>query len=96
MTKRKKPVHVFQKNWDSVDSPPLNEDILRALRPASETLPDLARESLKRRRGERGPQKKPRKVMISLRLERNTVEAYKAGGKGYQSRMAAVLEKHAK
>jgi uncharacterized protein (DUF4415 family) len=74
----------------------LNEDILRALRPASETFPDLAGQSLKRKRGERGPQKKPRKVLISLRLERGTVEAYKAGGKGHQSRMAAVLEKHAK
>ncbi|MGP0096540.1 MAG: BrnA antitoxin family protein [Terriglobales bacterium] len=34
--------------------------------------------------------------MIALRLERKTVEAYKAGGRGYQTRMAAVLEKHAK
>ena len=37
-----------------------------------------------------------RKVLIALRLERSTVEAYKAGGRGYQTRMAAVLEKHAK
>jgi uncharacterized protein (DUF4415 family) len=31
-----------------------------------------------------------------LRLEESTVEAYKAGGRGYQTRMAAVLEEHAK
>jgi uncharacterized protein (DUF4415 family) len=30
-----------------------------------------------------------------LRLEEGTVEAYKAGGRGYQTRMA-VLEEHAK
>jgi uncharacterized protein (DUF4415 family) len=34
--------------------------------------------------------------MIALRLESSTVEAYKAAGRGYQTRMAAVLEKHAK
>jgi hypothetical protein len=42
------------------------------------------------------PAEKPRKVMISLRLESSTVEAYKAAGRGYQTRMAAVLKKHAK
>ena len=47
-------------------------------------------------RGQRGQQKKPRKVLISLRLKESTVEAYKAGGRGYQTRMAAVLEEHAK
>jgi len=36
------------------------------------------------------------KVLIALRLENSTVEAYKAAGRGYQTRMAAVLEKHAK
>jgi uncharacterized protein (DUF4415 family) len=46
--------------------------------------------------GQRSPQKKPRKVLIALRLESSTVEAYEAGGRGYQTRMAAVLEKHAK
>ncbi|MGO9577317.1 MAG: BrnA antitoxin family protein [Terriglobales bacterium] len=42
------------------------------------------------------PAEKPRKVLIALRLEESTVEAYKAGGRGYQTRMAAVLEEHAK
>lgn len=63
---------------------------------ASEIFPDLVAHSEKRKRGQRGPQKKPRKVMIALRLESSTVEAYKAAGRGYQTRMAAVLEKHAK
>lgn len=65
-------------------------------KPASEVFPDLAPHSEKRKRGQRGPQKKARKVLIALRLERSTVEAYKAAGRGYQTRMAAVLEKHAK
>jgi uncharacterized protein (DUF4415 family) len=96
MTKRKKPKHISQKDWDAVDSPPLNDEILAAMKPAHETFPELAAESARRKRGQRGPQRKPRKVLISLRLESSTVAAYKAGGRGYQTRMAAVLEKHAK
>jgi uncharacterized protein (DUF4415 family) len=96
MAKNKKPRHITQKNWDAVDSPPLSDDILAAMKPARETFPDLAEESARRKRGQRGPQKKPRKVMISLRLESSIVDAYKAAGRGYQTRMAAVLEKHAK
>ena len=96
MAKNKKPRHISQKNWDAVDSPPLSDDILAAMKPALETFPDLAEESARRKRGQRGPQKKPRKVMISLRLESSTVDAYKAAGRGYQTRMAAVLEKHAR
>ena len=96
MAKNKKPRHISQENWDAVDSPPLSDDILAAMKPARETFPDLAEESARRKRGQRGPQKKPRKVMISLRLESSTVDAYKATGRGYQTRMAAVLEKHAR
>jgi uncharacterized protein (DUF4415 family) len=96
MAKNKKPRHISQKNWDAVDSPPLSDDILAAMKPARETFPDLAEESARRKRGQRGPQKKPRKVMISLRLESSTVDAYKATGRGYQTSMAAVLEKHAR
>jgi uncharacterized protein (DUF4415 family) len=96
MAKNKKPRHISQKDWDAVDSPPLSDDILAAMKPVRETVPDLAEESARRKRGERGPQKKPRKVLISLRVERSTIEAYKAAGRGYQTRMAAVLEKHAK
>lgn len=96
MAKNKKPRHIRQKDWDAIDSPPLSDDNLAAMKPARETFPELAAESARRKRGERGPQKKPRKVLISLRVESSTVEAYKAGGPGYQTRMAAVLQKYAK
>ena len=96
MAKNKRPRHVRAKDWDAVDSPALSDDILGAMRPARETFPELAEASAKRKRGERGPQKKPRKVLISLRVEADTVEAFRAGGRGYQTRMAAVLKKHAR
>jgi uncharacterized protein (DUF4415 family) len=93
MAKLKKPGHVSQQAWDAVDSPALTEEIMRGLRPASETFPQLAKEAA-RKRGQRGPQKRPRKVTVSLRLDREIIAAYKAGGRGYQTRMAAVLEKN--
>jgi uncharacterized protein (DUF4415 family) len=96
MAKNKRPRHVSAKAWDAVDSPPLSDDILAAMRPAREMFPELAEASAQRKRGERGPQKKPRKVLISLRVEADTVEAFKSTGRGYQTRMAAVLKKHAK
>ena len=95
MAKRKRPDHISQQGWDAVDSPALTEKILLDLRPASEAFPDLAKQA-GRKRGQRGPQKRPRKVTVSLRLDREIIAAYKAGGKGYQSRMAAVLEKNAR
>jgi uncharacterized protein (DUF4415 family) len=96
MAKNKRPRHVTAKDWDAVDSPALSDDILAAMRPARDTFPELAEASAKRKRGERGPQKKPRKVLISLRVEAGTLEAFKAKGRGYQTRMAAVLKKAAK
>jgi uncharacterized protein (DUF4415 family) len=96
MAKPRKPKDVSQEDWDSVDSPPLSDEMLDAMRPARELFPELVAEYNQRTRGQRGPQKKPCKVVISIRVEPDTVAAYKAGGRGYQTRMAAVLKKHAK
>src|ERR1700676_298486 len=74
MAKNKRPRHVSAKDWDAVDSPALSDDILVAIRPACETFPELAEASAKRKRGERGLQKKPRKGLISLRDEGDTGE----------------------
>jgi uncharacterized protein (DUF4415 family) len=88
----KRPRHVSPIDWDAVDSPALRDDILAASRPACETFPDLAEASAKRKRGERGPQKKPHKVLISLRVEAGTLEAFKAKGRGYQTPHGGSVE----
>ncbi|MDQ0472641.1 BrnA antitoxin family protein [Labrys wisconsinensis] len=41
----------------------------------------------------RGPQKEPRKVLVSLRLDATVIERFKAVGPGWQSRMNEVLRK---
>ena len=53
----------------------------------------------KRKRGERGPQKAPVKVPVTIRLSPEVVERFRATGSGWQSRIDAVLrdwlKKHA-
>ena len=54
-------------------------------------LPDLAA-SIRRARGK---QKTPTKVAVSLRLSRDVVEKFKAGGPGWQTRIDQALRKAA-
>ena len=62
----------------------------RRAKPFADAFPALA----KSRRG-RGPQKEPTKVAVSLRLTRDVVERFKAGGPGWQTRMDKALKKAA-
>ncbi len=43
------------------------------------------------RRG-RGPQKKPKKIAVSIRLEPDIVSHFKSGGAGWQVRMEKALK----
>jgi uncharacterized protein (DUF4415 family) len=70
------------------------EDFARA-KPAKDVLPANVYQSV-RRRGERGPQKTPKKVPVSLRIDQDVLDAYTATGKGYQGRMNQALRRGAK
>jgi len=50
---------------------------------------------LAKSRGRRGPQRRPTKVAVSLRLTREVVERFKAGGPGWQTRIDEALKKAA-
>jgi uncharacterized protein (DUF4415 family) len=65
-----------------------DEDWARA-RPAREILPDVV-EWYNRTRGK---QKRPTKVLVSLRLDGDLVETLRASGRGWQSRANAMLKK---
>jgi uncharacterized protein (DUF4415 family) len=67
------------------------QDFARAKR-ARDVLPTKVYDAI-RRRGQRGPQRAPRKVPISLRVDREVLDAYAATGKGYQARMNEVLRR---
>jgi uncharacterized protein (DUF4415 family) len=64
------------------------EDFARA-RPASKVIPEVVAAY---RRG-RGPQKRPTKKLISLRLDRDVLEHFRARGPGWQIRINSALRK---
>ena len=64
-------------------------DFERALPVAGLTLVDAARALRKAR----GPQKAPKKIAISIRLEPKIVAHFKKGGAGWQGRMEVALAK---
>ena len=62
------------------------EDFAR-MKPASETHPEIV-ETYRRTRG---PQKAPRKVVTTIRLDADVVEYFKAQGRGWQTRINEKL-----
>jgi len=79
-----------KKDWDTVsDSPEITREMLGKARRFEDAFPDLAA-SAKR---QRGPQKAPTKVAVSIRLSREVVEHFKAGGPGWQARIDEALLK---
>ena len=78
-----------QKDWDDVQSPELTDEQIARAKPFAEVFPELAASI---RKG-RGPNKAPTKKLVSLRLSGQVIEAYKAGGPGWQSRIDADLRR---
>jgi uncharacterized protein (DUF4415 family) len=72
----------------------LTAEDMKLFRPAAEVLPpELLAVLPKRKPGQRGPQRTPTKEQITLRLDRDVVEHFKAGGPGWQSRINAALRR---
>ncbi|MDX7952147.1 BrnA antitoxin family protein [Lichenihabitans sp. Uapishka_5] len=80
-----------QEDWDDVHSPELTDEQLAGGRPAVEVWPELV-EAVRKRRG---PQKAPTKAQLTLRVDREVIEAYRASGAGWQVRMNEALRKGA-
>ncbi len=89
--------HGFSKEeWDELDIPEITEEQWEQARPAKDVLPPEFFEALadmQRQRG-RPPVESPKK-QVTLRLDADLVAHFKAGGKGWQSRMNAALRKAA-
>lgn len=100
MTDRRKPVPPLsdeeetrihaQIAVDPDDEHSTDADLARA-RPFAEALPELA-ETLRRSVGGR-PRSADPKVPISIRLDREVVEKFRATGPGWQSRINEALRK---
>ncbi len=81
MTTRKTPELIDDDNPEWTD-----ETTARSVR--LEGLPASLRTKL---RGQRGPQKAPRKIQTAVRYDAEIIEAFKAGGPGWQTRMNDAL-----
>lgn len=75
------------------DNPEITDEQAAQLRPFREAMPDIYA-AIKRGRGR--PPADTRKVAIKLRLDQETVEAFRATGPGWQTRMNEVLGEAAK
>jgi len=77
------------------ENPEWTAEDMRAARPLLEVLPKEVVEAIRRYRGQRGPQRAPTKEMISLRVDRDVVAAYRATGPGWQVRANEALRAYA-
>ena len=73
------------------DNPEWTDEELAQARPFDEVFPALA-EKMRKSIGGRPKAEKP-KVAVSLRLDPEGIEAFKAEGPGWQSRMNQALRK---
>ena len=71
------------------DNPEITDEQAKTGRPFAKAFPDLA-ESIKRSRG-RPPVENPRR-QISIRLDPDVIEKFKATGKGWQNRINEILK----
>ena len=78
---------------DDPDSPELTDEELAQMRPFAEVFPDLA-ESIRRTRG-RPPVEKPKQA-VTLRIDPDTVERFKARGPDWRARMSDALKRAAR
>ncbi len=74
---------------DVSDAPEFTSEEMAAAKPFAETFPELAASG----RRARGKQKAPTKQLVSLRLDRSVIDAFKAKGPGWQRRMNEALKK---
>ena len=78
------------------ENPEWTTEEVRRARPFMEVLPKDTAEAVPRYRGQRGPQKSPTKELISLRVDREVVAAYRATGPGWQKRAGEALRLYAR
>ncbi|MHC2541810.1 uncharacterized protein (DUF4415 family) [Ensifer sp. SEMIA 135] len=91
------PGHGYTKEeWDAVDFPELTDEELTNMRPARDVLPPEFFKAMEEHRRSRGrPSLEHPKKQLTLRLDEDVIAKFRAGGKGWQSRMNEALRKAA-
>ena len=75
------------------DAPELTDELAAQLRPLQEVDPELA--ALVRKGGRPALPERDRKRRVTLMLDPDVIEHFKAGGKGWQTRMNSILREAA-
>jgi len=78
-----------RQDWNDVESRELTDEEIAKAKPFADVFPELAASI---RKG-RGPNKAPTKKLVSIRLSGQVIEAYKAKGPGWQSRIDQDLRR---
>lgn len=91
MTKAFDPAHAAAngytlEDWDEVDSPELTDEQLAQAKPFAEVFPDLHASIVRKR----GPERT--KTPVTIRLDDDVVNALRATGPGWQTRVNDVLK----
>jgi uncharacterized protein (DUF4415 family) len=81
---KKKPDPIKQEDWDAVESPPISKEMLSRMQPVRKAHPDIPSRV-------RGPQKKPIKKQLTIRLNPEVVEYFQSQGKGWQTKINEAL-----
>lgn len=76
---------------DDPDNPPLTDAQLRRMRPAYQVRPELVAAQL--RRGPGRPKSEQPKQQVTLRIDRDVLDKFRATGEGWQSRINQALRK---
>jgi len=71
------------------ENPEWTDEMFAKARPTREVFAELGI----RYPGQRGPQKAPTKVQVTVRLDRDVVEQLRAGGPGWQTRANDILRR---
>lgn len=82
------------------DNPPLTDEDFAQMRPLAEVVGDEAAAAIveafgRRRRGQRGPGRRPAKVRITVRIDADLAEVYAAGEPGISERINDALRRAA-
>ena len=67
-----------------MESPPLSDEIPARMQPVARAHPSIPRRV-------RGPQRRPTKKQLTMRLNQDVVEYFKLQGKGWQTKINEVL-----
>lgn len=86
---KKKHKGMRKEDWDSVESPPLSDDMLSRMKPVDQTHPEIPPRV-------RGPQKAPLKIHVSIRLSPDVVDYFKSQGRGWQTKINKILRDYMK